>query len=297
MNPLRVRAFALGVLAAGLSVSLGAQQVPEKSSGASKPGMMPSESAPAPFRPPVPSRLQGFNVVLLLGDMAGADSQDTVPAAARRALNDMKDFLPYKSYRLLDTQWVLCCAGGSGSAFTRLRGLDEQEYELEVRGSPDLKANIHVHFLLREPAEGSPKSDSKLSPLHPKEIAKGDSTTAEISRDIFTLDRERVDMNLQLTSLRGKVEIGMANPEEVKRMEAQLSMINRRINELKQSLEKSPAKTAGRAVIETAGRAVIDSSFRMEEGETVVVGSSGVKGKRALIALLTAAAPGSGKKD
>jgi hypothetical protein len=41
---------------------------------------------------------------------------------------------------------------------------------------------------------------------------------------------------------------------------------------------------------------VIDTSFRMEEGETVVVGSSGVKGtKRALIALLTATVPPSTK--
>ena len=41
-------------------------------------------------------------------------TQDNVPPAARKALTDMKEFLPYKSYRLLDVQWTLCCGGGRG---------------------------------------------------------------------------------------------------------------------------------------------------------------------------------------
>jgi hypothetical protein len=36
---------------------------------------------------------------------------------------------------LIDTQWVLCCSPANTSVFTRLRGLEDQEYELEVRGS------------------------------------------------------------------------------------------------------------------------------------------------------------------
>ena len=68
---------------------------------------------------------------------------------------------------------------------------------------------------------------------------------------------------------------------EVKRHEAQLSAVNRRITELKQSLTAANAKAGGRAVI--------DTSFRMDDGETVVVGTSKVKGGgKALIALLTA---------
>ncbi len=78
---------------------------------------------------PIPRR--GFNVVLLLGDMQDAGGQDTVPVAARKALADMKDFLPYKGYRLLDTQWVL--GSNSGPAITRMRGVEDQEYELELR--------------------------------------------------------------------------------------------------------------------------------------------------------------------
>ena len=46
------------------------------------------------------SRRQPFSVVLLLGDMQGGESLEGVPAAARKALADTKDFLPYKNYRL-----------------------------------------------------------------------------------------------------------------------------------------------------------------------------------------------------
>ena len=41
----------------------------------------------------------------------------------------------------------------------------------------------------------------------------------------------------------------------------------------------------------TPRRAIIDTSFTMDVGETVVVGTSRLKGDKALIALLTAVAP------
>ena len=74
---------------------------------------------------------QGYSVVLVLGDVQNASAGDNnVPPAARKALGDMKDFLPYKSYRLLDAQWIL----GSQRTVSRLRGANDQEYELTLRG-------------------------------------------------------------------------------------------------------------------------------------------------------------------
>jgi hypothetical protein len=238
---------------------------------------------------PEPAPRRGFNVVLLLGDMQDPSGLDTVPVAARKALTDMKDFLPYKGYRLLDTQWVL--ASNSGPAITRLRGTEDQEYELELRVSPTMQPDargfnqtgISVRFFLREATEGGTpvKGDGSRSPFHPNESAKADSTTLEISREIFQLERERDDLQLQVTKGREQVKIGTANPDEVKRQETQLAAITRRIAELKPSLSASSTKAGGRAVI--------DTSFRMDDGETVVVGTSKVKGGgRALIALLTA---------
>jgi hypothetical protein len=239
---------------------------------------------------PEPTPRRGFNVVLLLGDMQDAGGQDSIPVAARKALSDMKDFLPYKGYRLLDTQWVL--ASNSGPAITRLRGIDDQEYELELRGSPTMQpgpgginqTGISVRFFLREASDGptAPAGDgSSRTALHPKELAKADSTTLEISREIFQLERERDDLQLRVSKGREQVNVGTADPGEVKRLEVQLTAVTRRISELKQSLSTSSSKAAGRAVI--------DTSFRMDDGETVVVGTSKVKGGgRALIALLTA---------
>lgn len=238
---------------------------------------------------PEPTPRRGFNVVLLLGDMQDAGGLDTVPVAARKALTDMKDFLPYKGYRLLDTQWVL--ASNSGPAITRLRGADDQEYELELRGTPTMQPGpgginqtaISVRFFLRESSDGSAagSGDSGRTALHPKELAKADPVSVEISNQIFQLERERDDLQLLVNKGRKQVEVGTKDPDEVKRQETQLAAVNRRIAELKQSLSTTSSKTAGRAVI--------DTSFRMEDGETVVVGTSKVKGGgKALIALLTA---------
>jgi hypothetical protein len=236
-----------------------------------------------------PAPRRGFNVVLLVGDMVDAGGgPDTVPVAARKALADMKDFLPYKGYRLMDTQWVL--ASSSGPAIIRLRGWEE-DYELELRAAQTFQpgpgglnqSGISVRFYLREAGDGPAGSagDSGRTPLHPKEVAKADPASLEISREIFQLERERDDLQLRVSKGRKDVDVGMASPDEVKRLDTQLSAVTRRISELKQSL----AATSGKA----AGRAVIDTSFRMDDGETVVVGTSKVKSpNKALIALVTA---------
>ena len=70
-----------------------------------------------------PRQLRGFSVVLVEGDLRGANATEGLPAAATKALADVKDFLPYKGYRLLDTQWTL----GHGKQAIRLRASVDQE--------------------------------------------------------------------------------------------------------------------------------------------------------------------------
>jgi hypothetical protein len=79
--------------------------------------------------------LQGFSVVLLLGDAQGNSVPDGLSAPARKALADIKDFLPFKSYRVLDTQWVAAETGPFAQAQLRLHGVDSQEYEFILKGS------------------------------------------------------------------------------------------------------------------------------------------------------------------
>src|SRR4051812_26055396 len=70
---------------------------------------------------------RGFSVVLLLGETQTTGAGDGLPPAPtlRKALADVKDFLPYRSYRVVDTQWLR-----SGS--TRMHGLDDQEYDVDL---------------------------------------------------------------------------------------------------------------------------------------------------------------------
>ena len=53
------------------------------------------------------SLLRGFVVTLVLGEIEAGRSSGTLPPAATKALTDLQDFLPYKSYRPLDTVWMM----------------------------------------------------------------------------------------------------------------------------------------------------------------------------------------------
>jgi hypothetical protein len=226
-------------------------------------------------------------VVLLLGEMLpGAESQEAIPAAARRALTDMKDFLPYKSFRLLDSQWTRCCSG-STSAISRLRGVDDQEYELELRTTlnPDVRsfvagpAALSMRFILRE-SEGGKAADRARDRA---DVSQGSD---RVSQEIFTLERERADLAVQSAALKKQVDVGMKEPAEKKRVDEQLALVSERLETLRKELSVLSGSRAPSA------RPVIDTSFRMDVGETVVVGTSRLKGgSRALIALLTAVAP------
>jgi hypothetical protein len=278
--------LALVALAIGASAApLQAQQVSESAPASTA---KVNESSQLPKNPaPLPQTRRGFNVVLLLGDMQAGEGQENIPLAARKALADMKDFLPYKGYRLLDTQWIIGPAI-SGTVMTRLRGLDDQEFELELRASAVMapgtaavdQRGVSVRFVLRDVTDSS-VAESKLAPLHPKELEKADATTLEISREIFQLERERDNLQGMARNKRKQAEVGIVDPEEAKRIETEVVTLDTRINQLKKMMSETATKSSGRSVI--------DTSFQMTDGETVVVGTSKVKGGgKALIALLTA---------
>jgi len=81
-----------------------------------------------------PKRVQGFSLLLLLGETQGTAQPDNISAPARKALADIKDFLPYKAYRVLDTQWIAGSDNGNSSG--SLRGLDNQNYQFLLRTFP-----------------------------------------------------------------------------------------------------------------------------------------------------------------
>jgi hypothetical protein len=205
---------------------------------------------------------QGFSIVLVLGDMQASSAASNVPPAAQKALADMKDFLPYKGYRLLDAQWTLCC--GRTPVVTRLRGPDEHEYELELAATPMGSDNVNVRFELTEAIA--------------RERTGAADAQAPAARLQNTLERLREARKQQTAK-------GMpANHPEVKSLDAQIAARERELDQVRQRTRRGSL-----AVTAVTKRRIIDTSFRMDVGETVVVGTSRIQGgDKALIALLTA---------
>jgi hypothetical protein len=152
---------------------------------------------------------QGFSVILATGDLQGGTPARDLPPAASKALADMSQFLPYKSYELLDAQWIL----GSPRSTARLRGPDNREYELELRTVPRPDQSVRIDFNLRDP-------QSPFAAVAPARTA-------------------------------------------------------------------APNRPAAVRILRQSGR-IIDTTFNMDVGETVVVGTSRLQGDKALIVLLTA---------
>jgi hypothetical protein len=219
--------------------------------------------------------IQGFNIVLLVGEMQGASGPvDDLPQGARRALNDMKEFLPYKHYRVLDSQWTSCCAQASLATLSgRLQGVVGTVSATDVRLVPrpymfNLAIQpggdkLQVQFGLREEDGGS----------------RNDDLAAE--RQLQNLVEDFQIAKQRLEEEKKRVAVGVLSPRDLRPLEDQVVQIERQIAAAR---AEAPAQRSSKG-----GRSVINSSFTMDVGETVVVGTSRLGGDKALIALVTAA--------
>jgi hypothetical protein len=224
-----------------------------------------AQPVPKPAAKPIPSSTapQGYSVVLVLGDMqANSGNDGNVPAAARKALADMKDFLPYKSYRLLDAQWTL----GSQKTISRLRGPSDQEYQLTLRGVP-VGPKLNVAFRL---AEGGASTVI---------AASGDNQ--QLAARLAQLQDALREAQAAAAKARDAGGDKDKNAEASAAAKERVANMAREIGRLEQEVSMKDARGT---------HAIIDTSFTMDVGETVVVGTSRVAGDKALIALLTAVA-------
>ena len=220
--------------------------------------------------------LHGFSVVLVVGTLSGQGptSSEGVPESAKKALSDMKDFLPYKRYQLLDAAWMLCC-GSPGGVSGRVRGPDDREYTYHVDPIGAEAPKLNIRFSIRE--SGEPPAPA----LNATKIS--DTAKLEHSRQLYDAQREREEMEVQLRSVKQKFEVGLATGPE---MEA-AAVRSRRAEQRVQELQRMAGSTRPSA---RPGQNIMDSTFAIAVGETVVVGTSRLNGDRALIAILTAAA-------
>jgi hypothetical protein len=199
--------------------------------------------------------LRGFSITLVQGDTQASGGNDNVPAAAAKALADLKDFLPYKHYSLLDTQWTV----GTGHIKSQLRRPDGQAYELAMVANP-------------VPAFGPSPAGVSVSEFHLREAgaSRSVSETAELQTYTSNMEAEVAQLKRHLAALQQQ----RTDEEGRKALEQQVA-------DRTSDLEAARSKLA-------ATNSIIDTSFRMDVGETVVVGTSRLQGDKALIVLLTA---------
>ena len=224
--------------------------------------------------------IHGFSVVLVVGSLQGtaASSSESVPESAKKALADMKDFLPYKRYQLLDAAWMLCCLSPNADVSGRVRGPDERDYKYSVDPINVADGKLNIRFTIREMREyvSVPGVDAtKLS----------DSVRLEHSRQLYDAIRERDEAEVVLRSAKQKFDVGLLPASEMEAATLRSRRAAQRAEDLERLMGGSNQHRAS-----SSGQNIIDSTFAIALGETVVVGTSRLNGDRALIAILTAAA-------
>jgi hypothetical protein len=167
----------------------------------------------------------------------------------RKALNDVKDFLPYKSYRVVDSQWMR-----SGS--TRMKGPDDQEYEVEV---------TDVDQMIPSPVR--PKPGVLRVAFKLQDAGAAQNSSEEFGRSIQAAELEKQLQHDRALLPNAQGPMAEEQKTRIERLQKQLRLVR--------------------------AKKLIDSQFEMEIGETVVVGTSKIGGgDKGLVVLLTSVAAG-----
>jgi hypothetical protein len=211
--------------------------------------------------------IRGFSIVLVLGTESSQTPAGDLPPGATRALADLRAFLPYRSYRLLDSVWVL--SPGSGRATARLRGMDERHYEVTL-DSMLQPSRVGVKFLLREADSRTQENDD--SPPHLARISRNRAEAARLEDELRRLRSQLPRLGERLSPSHPDV---MVTKRRIQQTQTELDALQARLAQVTASAPVSSSQ-------------VIDTGFAMDVGETVVVGTSRLQGSDALIVLLTA---------
>jgi hypothetical protein len=159
------------------------------------------------------SSQRGFSVVLLVGETQGAAAGDSLPPAPalRRALNDVKDFLPYKGYRVLDTQWL---RGGS----TRMKGPDDQEYDVDLAADEIMPNPFH------------PKEGMLNVVFHLQEVGAAQNSSEEFGRSVAAADMQKRLAEMQRSLANGTIGEGARarTADEIAQLTKQIRMARAR---------------------------------------------------------------------
>ena len=237
--------------------------------------------------PPSPSAsgLNGYSVVLVVGDTDSAGKSDAVPPAAQKALNDIQAFLPYKHYHLLDSAWMLCCTAFGEMVSGRIDGPDGREYGYSIRTNPADAGRLNVHFSLMEAVRAAAGRGGATNGSEGSAAAR-----AAYSQQLYEATKDRDEARMAYDQAKRRQDVGLGQENDVKAAELRLTLAEQRIRELQGVFGSRGG--AGRA----PGTSLMDNSFYIAPGETVVIGTSRLNGGQALVALLTAVPRSGGKR-
>jgi hypothetical protein len=115
-------------------------------------------------------RTQRFQLLLMAASAKDGGASSDVPANAQKALTDVKGFLPFKSYELLDTAWV--SATQDRPAEAHMVGKKGQNFRIAMRfrnvGSPaDRNLFVDAFQLTVEPYATEPAGPDDKPEHHP----------------------------------------------------------------------------------------------------------------------------------
>jgi hypothetical protein len=115
-------------------------------------------------------RTQNFQLLLLAASTKAGSPGTEVPANAQKALSDLKGFLPFKGYELLDTAWVRATQDEALSA--RLVGRQGAQHQVQLRfrntGTKEDRSLYVDGFSLRaEPFSPPPAAGGEKQPARP----------------------------------------------------------------------------------------------------------------------------------
>jgi hypothetical protein len=239
-------------------------------------------------RAPAWRDIQGFNIVLVVGEtQRGSSPTEDVAGGARKALNDMREFLPYKHYRVLDSQWTSCCSPDlvrNGMPIAgRLQGVSAGSRGNSTVLLPRSYAfNLSVSETRIETSDGTRIPVRFALHLADAALTRGaQASTVDRAREnrAADLQAEIETLRQQIIEMQKRVDVGLAKDLELRPLKDRHAQLERRLAETASGISGYGS---------TVSRAIIDSSFTMEVGETVVVGTSRLGGDKALIALVTA---------
>ena len=113
-------------------------------------------------------RTQSFQLLLLAASARAGSGGAEVPANAQKALADLRGFLPFKSYQLLDSAWLRTTQDNPTEG--RVVGRDGASYRLRLRFRTTGNGDLFVDFFNL--------SEERSTPRPASEAKKGDEGVA-----------------------------------------------------------------------------------------------------------------------